>query len=90
MGTHVFDMIKRIKENQALKNKSYFKSSSNGKANQHEHLEDRVIASEADRKKIRDLAIEESKKERRKAILISLVCLVIALILICLLLLLKF
>lgn len=68
-GTHVFDMIKRLKENENLKNKNHFKIRNTYKRVTALYLTDCKTASKEQRASIRNAIIAERKKENTKSIL---------------------
>lgn len=81
-GTHVFDMIKRLKENENLKNKNYFKIRNTYKRVTALHLTDYKTASKEQRASIRKAIIAERKKENTKSILALTLSVIITAVLI--------
>ena len=69
-GTHVFDMIKRLKENENLRRKNYFKiKDTYAKASRSINV-DYKIATKAEREEIRKKVIAERKADARRSIMI--------------------
>ena len=68
-GTHVFDMIKRLKENENLKKNNYFKT--NGAYTRISKFinVDYRQATDSEKGEIRRRVVEERRNERRKFIL---------------------
>lgn len=78
-GTHVFDMIKQLRNNEARRKKSYFKSdvlTAKG-----EQIDD-VSASPETLEAIRNRAMNETKREAKKSMLVLLISALLALVLV--------
>lgn len=68
-GTHVFDMIKRLKQNEELKKKNYFKAkSAYTRISKTINVEYRQ-ASDLERQQIRRRIIEERRNQKVKVVL---------------------
>ena len=68
-GTHVFDMIKRLKENENLKKNNYFKTKGAYTRISKSINVDYRQATDSEKEEIRRRLVEERKNERRKVIL---------------------
>lgn len=79
-GTHIFDMIKRLKENENLKKKGYFKSKGSIASSSQQVLQDSTTASPEALAEIRARAIQEQQEATKRSIIILLVSAVLALI----------
>ena len=66
-GMHVFDMIKRLQENDNLKKMSYFKTKGQYKVGGKALLHD-ITATEEERRAIRKAVRDEQQKERRRTL----------------------
>jgi hypothetical protein len=85
-GTHVFDMIKRLKENENLKKKNYFKiKETYTKASRSINV-DYKNASQAERAEIREKVIVERKAEAKKSLMILMLSILVTAVIILLLL----
>jgi hypothetical protein len=71
-GTHVFDMIKRLKENANLRNKrNFFKAKHNYPATS--NLADNKIETQEQHQQILEKAKVESIRERRRLIIVLII-----------------
>jgi len=72
-GTHVFDMIKKLRENNALKEKGYFKTK-DSVARKSDSIDlNYKIATDEEKEKILIGVIEESEKEARRSLKVLLI-----------------
>ena len=76
-GTHAFDMIKRLKENENLKKNDYFKT-------RHMYTQpsgspgiDHKSSTKEERQKIRDRIIQQENREGKRQLLILILSLII-------------
>ena len=70
-GTHVFDMIKRLRDNDNLRKKDYFKKSRESYRRTSKAINiDYRTATEDERQLIRSEVIKDRKRDSRKSILI--------------------
>ena len=68
-GTHVFDMIKRLKENENLKKNNYFKTKrAYTRVSKSINIDSR-IATNSEREEMRRRLVEEREGERRRLVL---------------------
>ena len=73
-GTHVFDMIKRLKENANLRNKrNFFKKKPNYPVASKSILADNKIETQEQHDQILKMAEGERKEERRRLILVLII-----------------
>jgi hypothetical protein len=68
-GTHAFDMIKRLKENENLKKNNYFKTKGAYTRVSKSINVDFRIATNSEREEIRRRLVEEREGERRRLVL---------------------
>ncbi|WP_276371474.1 hypothetical protein [Chryseolinea sp. H1M3-3] len=81
-GTHVFDMIKRLKENGNLKKKNYFEiKETYTKASQSINV-DYKNATQAEREEIRKKVISEGRAEAKKSLMILMFSVLVTAVLI--------
>jgi hypothetical protein len=74
-GTHVFDMIKRLRNNENLRKKNYFKTKDTYRRTAESLSIDVKTASYEEREKLRNKIIQSQAREKRtkiKALLISI------------------
>lgn len=81
-GTHVFDMIKKLRENRALKEKGYFKTK-NASVKKSDSLDIHYnSASPEDRAKIKAEVLRENETARKRAIKVFLLSFIVTVILV--------
>ena len=81
-GVSAFDMIKRLKENENLRKKKYFKNKNSYTLKLESVNIDYKTASKEQLAEIRKRVLEEGKAERKKSIRLLIVSLLIVIILI--------
>lgn len=81
MGTHAFDMIKRLKENENLRKKKYFKNKNAYTLKLDSINLDYKTASKEQLAEIKKRILKENLAERRKSIRLMIVSVLITLLL---------
>ena len=72
-GTHVFDMIKRLRENENLRRKSYFKTKNTYAKHSASFNVDYKSATPEQRLEIRNRVREERKREIRRSVIVLVI-----------------
>lgn len=81
-GTHVFDMIKRLRDNENLRKKNYFKTKDTYRRTAESLNIDVQTASHEEREKLRNKIIQYQAHEKRTKIKVLLMSIVLTAILI--------
>ena len=81
-GTSAFDMIKRLKENENLRKKKYFKNKNKYSLNTDQVNTDDIHATEEQREEVRRKALTDDFAERKRSVRLLLISLVIVIVLI--------
>jgi hypothetical protein len=77
-GTHAFDMIKRLKENENLKKNNYYKKTKTSYKQKLNALNvDYISCSEEERKSIREKIKDDERKQVKKSLTILLLSVII-------------
>lgn len=77
-GTHVFDMIKRLKDNENLRKKNYFKKTKTKYTRTLKSMDlDYKTATKEERQEIKNKIIQEQSRETIKMILILIVSILV-------------
>jgi len=86
-GTHVFDMIQRLKDNENLRKKNHFKKTKNTYTRTSKSMDlDYKTATKEERKEIKDKIIQEQTRETRRRILILLLSILVTVVMVILIL----
>lgn len=81
-GTHVFDMIKRLRDNENLRKKSYFKVKDTYHRTAISNNIEFRTATKEERESIRAKVIEEQKADARRAIQLLMISILLTAILV--------
>ena len=77
-GTHVFDMIQRLKDNENLRKQNHFKKSKNIYTRTSKSMDlDYKTATKEERQEIKNKLIQEQTRETRKRILILILSIIV-------------
>jgi hypothetical protein len=77
-GTHVFDMIQRLKDNENLRKQNHFKKSKNIYTRTSKSMDlDYKTATKEERQEIKNKVIQEQTRETRKRILILILSIIV-------------
>ena len=81
-GTHVFDMIKKLRENKSLKEKNYFKTKNTPTKKSDSIDSNYKSATVEDREKIKNEILKENEKTSRHSIEVLIISVLVTFVLV--------